>query len=321
MPRADPIVAELAALRRAAGLFQRQIAEQIGHDPQTVLRWEKGWGVARLDAVHAYARIVDRALVVVSAVETGESPRPNRRIPGPLRGQATDDPIIADLTRRRREAGIGQVELAARMGYSRNTVWQWETGRATPTIDTVAGYAHVLGHRLALAELQPPAGRSAPEVDVARRHPIVAELTALRRRDSITQDQIVERTGHNRKTLSLWETGHRAPRLDAVKAYAKALDRSLVLIPEGPDRARISGRRTAPSPRELDNADPLIVELATLRLDRCLSQDELADEIGYGGASVSAWENARAVPSVCAVDAYARALGRRLALAPARRRR
>lgn len=44
----------------------------------------------------------------------------------------------------RRNAGLSQEELAARLGVSRNAVAGWETGHSRPDLDLVAGLCHAL---------------------------------------------------------------------------------------------------------------------------------------------------------------------------------
>ncbi|GAA3417668.1 helix-turn-helix domain-containing protein [Streptosporangium vulgare] len=59
-------------------------------------------------------------------------------------------PLIAQLAARRRELGLSQERLAARIYVGSRTVSWWETGRSWPPVDRIESYAKAVGMRLAL---------------------------------------------------------------------------------------------------------------------------------------------------------------------------
>jgi transcriptional regulator with XRE-family HTH domain len=62
------------------------------------------------------------------------------------------------LQRLRKERGLSQAQVAARMGVSKPTVWAWEHGKARPVGTRMAGLAETLG--VEEAELTPDAAGS-----------------------------------------------------------------------------------------------------------------------------------------------------------------
>jgi hypothetical protein len=57
--------------------------------------------------------------------------------------------LVADLTERRRSAGLSQTEVAARMGTSQSAVARLETGDADVRVTTLERYAAAIGSQLA----------------------------------------------------------------------------------------------------------------------------------------------------------------------------
>src|SRR5437763_10996908 len=65
--------------------------------------------------------------------------------------------LVADLTERRRSAGLSQTEVAARMGTSQSAVARLETGLADVRVSTLERYAAAIGSQLAWqAQARPP---------------------------------------------------------------------------------------------------------------------------------------------------------------------
>jgi len=57
--------------------------------------------------------------------------------------------LVADLTARRRSAGLSQTEVAARMGTSQSAVARLETGDADVRVSTLERYAAAIGSHVA----------------------------------------------------------------------------------------------------------------------------------------------------------------------------
>lgn len=67
-------------------------------------------------------------------------------------------PLIEHLTGLRKQEGLTQRALAARLGYSPSALMPWEAGRSTPTVDVLEDYASALGLSLALVPADPGLG-------------------------------------------------------------------------------------------------------------------------------------------------------------------
>ncbi|MFW5415060.1 helix-turn-helix transcriptional regulator [Nocardiopsis sp. CNT-189] len=59
-------------------------------------------------------------------------------------------PLIAELARARRDAGMSLKEMAYRLGYAPGSLSKWEAGDTTPNVDAATDYAAALGYRLTL---------------------------------------------------------------------------------------------------------------------------------------------------------------------------
>ena len=57
-------------------------------------------------------------------------------------------PGFSELAKKRRELGLSQTEVAARMGTSQSAVARLESGDADVRISTLERYVAALGHRL-----------------------------------------------------------------------------------------------------------------------------------------------------------------------------
>lgn len=60
--------------------------------------------------------------------------------------------IIQQLRARRYEVGLTLRQLSEKSGYHDNTIWQWETKRATPSFRSLHDWAQALGMTLTLQE-------------------------------------------------------------------------------------------------------------------------------------------------------------------------
>ncbi len=54
--------------------------------------------------------------------------------------------LMADLAEKRRELGLSQTEVAARMGTSQSTIARLEAGAGDVRLSSVERYAEALGH-------------------------------------------------------------------------------------------------------------------------------------------------------------------------------
>jgi transcriptional regulator with XRE-family HTH domain len=119
-PKVDVLADRLKRHRTALGFSLRAAAEQIGVDPGTLTRWERG---PRQPEGKYLARVFSFL---------GEDPRP---------AAAT---IAERLKRCRAALGWSQRALARRIGVSPSTVERWEVGHRNPGV----------GHRTTLERLE-----------------------------------------------------------------------------------------------------------------------------------------------------------------------
>lgn len=61
---------------------------------------------------------------------------------------------------------------------------------------------------------------------------------------------------------------------------------------------------------------PLVEELAGLRHRARMSQQKVADQIGYARITIAHWEIGRNTPPLAALEAYAAVFGQTVQLAP-----
>jgi len=126
-----PIVTELRARRREAGLSQRAVANAIHYSHPAVTFWESGANRPYLDAVAAYAAVLGCRLVL------GDS----------------GEPIIDVLRQHRLDAGLRQSDVAVRLDCVLMTVNRWETGRRGLNLAAASEYAALFGLALELREV------------------------------------------------------------------------------------------------------------------------------------------------------------------------
>lgn len=70
------------------------------------------------------------------------------RFPGFAKIEERRRQLVADLVARRRELGLSQAEIAARMGTSQPAVARLESGTADVRLATLERYAAALGRQL-----------------------------------------------------------------------------------------------------------------------------------------------------------------------------
>jgi len=128
-----------------------------------------------------------------------------------------------DLAKLRRQAGLSQRELAARLGVGERCVRRWEAQHTIPRIEAARAVAAVFGLdprdvvRLAGSRLDGGARR--PRGYVAERgaidKPLVgANLRALREAARLTQTQVAARCGVSRVMYSRYENGKEFPAMN-----------------------------------------------------------------------------------------------------------
>jgi transcriptional regulator with XRE-family HTH domain len=248
---------DLPALRYLLGYSQHSLATKLGVTRQQV---------ANLEAT----RIPD-----------GRQDQLRQVLVAPLRD--------LDLAAARARAGLGQAELARRLGRVHSTVHMWEKGTRTPTLEQFAQIGHALA---ATADDE-------DQVDVAAQR--IVDVAAAAGPDGVTGAVLVRLLGRGRRG------GPGDAQYDQ-RGLTRALRRHqlhwrLTWVRDVGGSWRQSRRLHAgPRPRAGDEQGMTGLELAKTRREAGVSQHELAAELGTVWGTVSKWERRgrRTVPPVIA---------------------
>jgi DNA-binding XRE family transcriptional regulator len=130
MREPHPIITQLAAHRKAAGVSRAFVARRIHYVRQSVGYWELGKREPRLDAVDVYARLLGHRLTV-----------------------GVDGPVVDVLRQARVDAGLTQTDVAIKLNSCLTSVCRWETGQRGMTLTTATAYAALFGLELHLVEV------------------------------------------------------------------------------------------------------------------------------------------------------------------------
>lgn len=130
----------------------------------------------------------------------------------------------------RRQAGLTQVELAAKLGTDGNRVSQWERGAHRPSPTWIGVVANALGVHPA----------------VITGGATVQTLAVLRRRAGLTQDQLGALVGVGGSTINRLERGKTKLSAALELELAVALNVTVAAVRRGYARSRIQ-RRPAPA--------------------------------------------------------------------------
>ncbi len=79
-----------------------------------------------------------------------ERSRRNPEFPAMVEAALKTRRLLRDLAERRRQSGLSQTVVAARMGTSQSALARLESGESDPRISTVERYARAIGEELAL---------------------------------------------------------------------------------------------------------------------------------------------------------------------------
>jgi transcriptional regulator with XRE-family HTH domain len=129
--------------------------------------------------------------------------------PKPLKTQypKTLDRIGDHIRKRRLELGLLQRQAADQIGVAEATIFNWETGRATPAIRHFPGIVRFLGY-----PPFPPAQTLGEQLAMARR------LTGW------SQEKLAHQIGVDESTLRDWEAGRHKPVKQSLALIKKTLD-------------------------------------------------------------------------------------------------
>lgn len=285
------------AVADAAGRRYSRVRVLPGPAPAVAADWPRltGGDVAGLRHLHGWSQSGLAARLSVTRQRVAELER--NGVPEGRQEQLHRllvEPLPAvNLAAARERAGLGQAEMARRLGRVPSVVHGWEHGRRpVPLADAVR-----IGHILAAAAEEDP-------VDDARRR--VIELTIAAAPDGCTAGDLT-------RSLS---RGRRGGQTGAAASDAAGLERALrhrqVHWRDTWTRRRdgswqVSRRLHAGPRRRLDDAQAMSgSELRQARQTAGVSQTELAAALGTSWGTVSKWERRGRRPIPPAVTAAAR---------------
>jgi transcriptional regulator with XRE-family HTH domain len=154
--------------------------------------------------------------------------------------------LVRELAAARRQRGISQGALAARLELSQITVGDWEVERDTPLCGHFLLWACALGLAVVLTDesgrvravIKPPKrGRVSGERAYRL---LAAALREVRENKEITQQQVADKLGVSQWTVRMWESAQRTPRLSNLAAWAEVLGCRVELSAEGGPGSAVS---------------------------------------------------------------------------------
>lgn len=219
----------IKAIRVDAGMTQKEFGAVVGVSEMAVSQWENSRAVPRMKTLQAIAA---RFGVKEGDILDG-CPHTARN-------------ILALLSLE----GIDQETLARIVDVSQAAVSGWVNGTKRPSIASVEKICSHFG--LEPNDILSDAnGLAAQETDLERRCSmgIAQNIKAYRQKADLTQEQLADKIGVARSTVTQWETGWSQPRMGMVKKLADAfsIDPS-VLVSEGDaSKLPMNGRPMAAS--------------------------------------------------------------------------
>lgn len=145
--------------------------------------------------------------------------------------------LLSQLRSARKDAGLPQRSLAAKLDVSNTSLADWEAGKDDPTMAHLIQWATVLGFRLAIVDPHHSPAVSAVDLDddesweqhEMRR--LAAALWTRRRSRKMSQAALAKRVGVGRISMQRWESVQVYPRPIAFLAWVGALECSVTLAP------------------------------------------------------------------------------------------
>lgn len=279
----EPLGTILRRKREERGEGLAEVAQKLGIGLHTMLSWEAGISIPRLDSLARLAAVIGLDLGDL-ALELPAAQAPPKRL----------DHFGKVFRRARRERRLTPAAVARTVGASPSSIENWEEGRTLPQTRFLPRLARRLGLHLGEVDevLGAPAAPALPddesetegEVEERPRPPAAAALGKLlgsrRKRRRMPPKVLAERTGIDRKTLTHYETGRDAPDVEHLGLLAWALDLDLgdfeaVLSPWSAWRRRW---------------EHLGAALRLLRERHGWTQEELAERAGVRVRVVEQWE-------------------------------
>lgn len=186
----------------------------------------------------------------------------------------------------RKESGLKQQDLAEKLSISRSTVAMWETGKAQPDNETLLKLSSIFNSSIDYILnndcFSPPASFG-------------ERLKELRKEHKLSQEDLGEILYLSKGAVGNWELGTRQPDYDTLKFLAEYFNVSTDYL-LGKD-ATTEHTSTTPS---------IFGErLKTLRLEKGLSQEELALKLGLSKANVSKYESGNIEPNFTTLKSIA----------------
>ena len=259
----------LAAARTARGLTASDLARRLHVSPSCVSRWEAGERLPGSRARASIARVLGMDLGAVDALFGGAAAR-------------SEVASAAGLRVARGRVGLSQEAVARELGVDASSVRRWEREGRLP--------AARLRALLVLLQCTDLDERPAPGTGLP---PLRSSLRRLREQRRLSAVVLASRLGVCPATVWAWERGTRRPDWRMARRLADVLS-----VPT----EHVFSVLRLDRPQHLHNAQHGRPDLCSpgfvrdLRRWNGMTQQELAQRLGVGRATVAGWERARHRP-------------------------
>ena len=182
--------------------------------------------------------------------------------------------INEGIKRYRKENHLSQEKLAQILGYKKNAISQWETGKREPNLDCIlkmAFYFNVSIDNL-INNKQNTEGK------------MINNLRNIRVKNNKTQSDIAKLTGFNQTYVSKWENGEREPDIATLIKLANYFNVSVDEL--------VGNVSTNQEVHKFGE------RLRDYRKQNKLGQVELAKKLKIANGTISMWENNLRVPDI-----------------------
>ncbi len=121
--------------------------------------------------------------------------------------------IISFITERRKELGLSQNDVATKIGYSSQLIFNWEKGKSLPDISILAELCKVLDISIDDLFLCKVSKKDNNEIKPFDIDSFSKGLKLLRNERKLTQQQFAEKINVSYPTVMAWEKGRSTPSL------------------------------------------------------------------------------------------------------------
>lgn len=275
----------LRRLRKQKGLTQKELGQKVGVTAGTICNWERSLCTCSKRYIKALAQALDCTVDELS--DGAESVTVLRRVnvsgikPAPL-------PKANSIDQYRKACGLTVKELAQRMHVSDHTINLWKNGKVIPSAPKALLLAKTLG--CTVSDLKIPG-----VFDFAN---FAYNLQRLRCERGLSRAELSFAIfGHPRTAgLGALERGKYSPNFAQITQIMQALNCTLDDLQLAPDADAPVAQKRIKTHSDAQS------KLRHKRLERGLSQSELAQALGVHGDYISRWEVGASRPNAASMQ-------------------